>query len=495
MGINVAILIGISKYINFNDLPACKSDLNHIHNLIKRTEKYQENILLINEDSSSSEVKEQITSFVNKFFKQEIDEVLFYFSGHGQIKGTVFHYILSDFDKNELNKTSISNEELDQWLRELGAKMTFKIVDACHSGTKYIKNGDFEKQLEKATAFNKCYFLFSSSAEQVSLASKNISYFTKSFLKSFHNHKASNIRYNDIIDSIKDDFEGKEQNPFFIVQASMTEVFCEIKGDLRTFINEIFDKQPKESIITKIDSEKPQDDEEIKQERTGEILELIKKQAETFLSEEEFINLVNKFPDKINEVTAPKLVTETFEIGIEFLLRDFHEIPKLDQIGRWFAERQPFDFFAEVEYEEYEYDTKEPVWTFLSRESLDPPSYYQPVTKKGKKIIGIRSTAKTISKDTFIIKVNPKFRNIDSFNLTITFIYSKNEILFFHFMSNYEDKSWTDKVLVEPKEWKMSGFKLKNEEEIFEFLAKVLREYYDFLENLLINEFTHVQST
>ena len=63
---NVAIVIGVSKYLDANNsLPGCKNDAYAINQILKKTEKFNP-ILYINETETSAQTKELITNFISE---------------------------------------------------------------------------------------------------------------------------------------------------------------------------------------------------------------------------------------------------------------------------------------------------------------------------------------------------------------------------------------------------------------------------------------------
>lgn len=216
---NIAIIIGVSEYKeNIQDLPGSKNDTNAFHNLIQKTEKYDD-ILVLNDKQSSGKIKTEISHFFEKYKGENINEFLFYFTGHGDFANDEFYYILSDFDFNKRQQTSLQNSELDNLIKSINPKLVSKIVDACHSGVNYIKNINVIDTYIKSTAnkFNNCYFLFSSLNNQSSFQNKDYSFFTLSLLNAIKNSEKTEVRYKDIIDYISDEFsQFPEQTPFFI---------------------------------------------------------------------------------------------------------------------------------------------------------------------------------------------------------------------------------------------------------------------------------------
>ncbi len=71
---NLAILIGVSEYDSQNNLPACKHDVELMQGILDASKKYS-NILTIDSNTSTSQVKLKITEFIKQHQPQPIDEL------------------------------------------------------------------------------------------------------------------------------------------------------------------------------------------------------------------------------------------------------------------------------------------------------------------------------------------------------------------------------------------------------------------------------------
>src|SRR5947208_13995967 len=113
---NLAILIGVTEYAApVSRLPACQNDLALMSKLIKQTKKFGD-ILELDADTSSATVKTQLAQFVTKH-EGTVDELFFYYSGHGDLYKDDFYFLFSDFSDKRRNQTSLTTEELDSMLR------------------------------------------------------------------------------------------------------------------------------------------------------------------------------------------------------------------------------------------------------------------------------------------------------------------------------------------------------------------------------------------
>jgi hypothetical protein len=91
------------------------------------------------------------------------------------------------------------------------------------------------KTVERAKEqFKNCYFLFSSLDSQASFAAEDLSDFTKAIVESVVQHKADSIGYSDLANAVADRFRTRrDQTPFFVQQATLTEEFVAITEELR----------------------------------------------------------------------------------------------------------------------------------------------------------------------------------------------------------------------------------------------------------------------
>lgn len=299
----IAILIGISKYHNFNDnLPVTKIDLTLMKNLIKSSGKYDK-ILCISNSTNADDIREQLLTLQN-LKNRNIKEVFFYYTGHGSFDGNDFYYICSDSNFED-EKTFLKNSEIDNFLKGLNPEVVVKVIDACNSGVLYVK-GDMDKQstlqeyFEKSKGeFQNCYFFCSSRSDQFS-GYDSISYFTKSFLRAISLITDNEIKYVDIISFIENDMKNPDQTPIFLLQGTGGHIFCKINRkveDLLSSINESL------SINTNLQVNTATLVNESAFNGKGEIIKLIKKiQGKKILLSEclaETLEIAQKYDDKV----------------------------------------------------------------------------------------------------------------------------------------------------------------------------------------------------
>jgi hypothetical protein len=176
---NLGIAIAVSEYTGeLAKLPACTRDGSAIARVLQ-TESRFDDVLVIDSETISTSVKHSLISFFKKHEQQEIGDIFFYFSGHGEFTGDEIYYLLSDYNSRRRKQTSLENSELDSLARALKPNVFVKMVDACQSGILYIKSPDeFDEYLRKGVhgGFKNIYFMYSSQGDQSSYQDKDLSF-------------------------------------------------------------------------------------------------------------------------------------------------------------------------------------------------------------------------------------------------------------------------------------------------------------------------------
>lgn len=74
---NIALIIGVSTYSHSNNnLPGCKNDADAIYQILKKSEKYDD-ILVINNNENSAKTKELLSNFFLKHKGTVVNELFF----------------------------------------------------------------------------------------------------------------------------------------------------------------------------------------------------------------------------------------------------------------------------------------------------------------------------------------------------------------------------------------------------------------------------------
>lgn len=474
---NIAIIIGVSKYSEAkNNLPGCKNDAKAIHDVIQRTDKFTP-ILYINEEETSAKTKELITNFVLEHKGKQVDELFFYYSGHGEFVNDEFFYILSDFDTKKRKQTSLQNSEIDDLIRTLSPQLVVKVIDACQSGTTYIKESNVISKYFTDTkkGFQKCYFLNSSLNNQSSYQDELISFFTQSFIKSIKEHSTDEIRYKDIVDFISDEFEtNSEQTPFFVIQADYTEKFCVLSKGMKEFLASF-----NPSITKGIDAKS----------KPSTIAELVRLDASEYVDKAGAIKTVELVQKEVLTFKLDADIAELFKIDMKFL-EDYQSVSKRSAIGTWIKEN-PNIYFAVPTYEKIDttpnqfiglggIQTYNPLRASLFVE--DPKNYRYEINGFEQKI---EVPFKTIS-----IDIIGNYPNVTNYNCIIVFLLSKKYIRFFFFITNYIEENWENRKLnTKDIEWITSEQKITDASAISDGIKKMNERFQIRIKNDLQEKF------
>lgn len=223
--VNRAILVGNSQYKSLKVLPCCANDLVAMKELLESTGKYSE--IEIIEDSDADELKSRIRAAVNK--EQQIEELFFYFTGHGCQRDEEFYYCATNFDSERPNETGLSSDELHILLRQADSNLVVKVIDACNSGISLIKaNGEHQSQPQKKYGFNNLIQISSCLQSQYALIGESLSVFTEAFRAAALRKREGIVYYTDITNTLRDEsLQNHDQTPFFISQGTGREQFVD----------------------------------------------------------------------------------------------------------------------------------------------------------------------------------------------------------------------------------------------------------------------------
>jgi hypothetical protein len=465
---NIAILIGVADYFSPTlNLPGCRNDITMMNRLVDNINKY-DSVLLLSDKIESSILKVKLAEFINNFKDEEIDELFFYFTGHGDFMNNDFYYILADFDTRKRFQTSLSNIELDELFKSLSPTLLVKVVDACHSGVNYIKNvSEIDKYIkETSNHFKKCYFYYSSLSSQSSFQTDDYSYFTLSFVNAVKNSTNLDVRYKDIATYISDDFiDSPEQTPFFITQADFTEIFCTKNENINSFLNTIPTAHNDIEVEMQI----------INEEQTLE--EIIKKDAQKTISKEKLEILLMKIKQEIETTKLLESIQPLFQIELSFS-SVYSSTANFDTIGNYLATKD--NYFAEAIYEEQRYeDTVVPSKFDRIHNNLEPYT-----VKKTRKVVSGYRNAVALPFEQIVIDVNRKYPNLDSYNCTIAFILSDRKIRIYYFITNYQMKDWEKRVLNKRYQWNVAEFDVVDSDNILNFFKSVI----DAINNRIVKD-------
>lgn len=466
---NLGIVLGVSNYENVSSLPGCLNDSQAVKTLLDISSKCSD-ILFLSEKTDSSSVKSQLTNFISKHENEEIDEVIFYFTGHGLFEEDEFYYILSDYDKGSKKQTSLENAELDELLKSLNAKLTVKIVDACQSGTRYVKDPEvFEKYLKRTEGkFNKCYFMFSSQNDQYSYQNAQISDFTGAFINCFINRVNQEVRYKDIIDSISDGFsDNPKQTPYFVTQGNFTEIFGSINSDgvhkLSAYLSQSLS-----------DDDKPADSHK-------SLLELIQADAEKYCNEEEATKSLDFLSKEASALKLNEELSQFYDISINV---NTEEPPNIntDYIGEHFDNKDTSFHVRVVTRRKVRkvpkmngvFGSMAATAALMGGHDIEMVDEYYAVPS------GAKSTV-TLQFSHIEIRLKSKFPNINDTGLILVPYVSKTDIVLFHVQFRYRSEGWENQVLINSScNWGSKYSSIKETSIISEHINDIWEKYQSY---------------
>ncbi|ELT0935196.1 caspase family protein, partial [Enterobacter roggenkampii] len=251
--VNIAIIIGISDYGSTeSNLPQCKNDMELTSEIVSRIKKPLHTLKLSGK-ASGREASDKLINFFKEIKEKSlnVDELFFYFTGHGLSHdtggaGSESRLVFSDYSQNRINETTISSDFIDDLARDISPVTYVKIIDACFSGSKLIKNAidqrdkflevvSKDKKHYENSGFNNVYVMASSRNDQLSFANTKYSDFSESIFQALFELEGE-IKYRHLVNRLADDFSKKEQRPVFVMQGSFDEGFGEIDADTKQFI-------------------------------------------------------------------------------------------------------------------------------------------------------------------------------------------------------------------------------------------------------------------
>ncbi|WP_250519220.1 caspase family protein, partial [Caballeronia sp. ATUFL_M1_KS5A] len=407
----------------------------------------------------------RIAEFVARFKHEEVSELFFYFTGHGEFVDDEFRFLLKDYQKQKPSQTSISNSELDNYLRSLSPELVVKVVDACYSGTPYLKDGSSFSDYMKATTekrFSKCYFFFSSQSDQRSWASEHISDFTQAFVGAVAESPLESVRYADVIDSLSDAFLATaRQRPLFVVQSDFTEVFGTFSEEVRARLK---------SRIQRLASVS----ESFPASAKSSLAALVRAKSGEFVSMQEAIEAVQRLMDDLKGVDLGEDISDLFEINLRFQ-PDFVDVPKAVALGKWVSE-SGMGFFASPTFREEEIEIDDSMNRLLSITTLG-----KSLKRTRSVITGLETKIPSLPFCACLVLLNPKLPNLTQYGGWLTFLLSKTTLQAFFCAVEYKEVNWGEYKRLHITDWSPMSAPLASFDgaSIVEPFSKELRSFVE----------------
>lgn len=431
MAKNLAILVGVTDYIDSDSaLPACANDVAAMQELLNGAAGKFDEIFVVPSGEDGQHTKSRIADYITRHSGDDVDELFFYFTGHGDFVEDEFRFLLRDYSPAKPAQTSLTNSELDNLLRKLGPKVVVKVIDACYSGMPYIKDGSgFSEYMKSSTQniFETCYFLCSSQSDQRSWAASDLSYFTRSFVEAIASSSLDSIRYKDVIDYISDAFQrDSKQKPLFVTQGSFTEVFGEFSPEVR------------ERLARRV-SKKDDDEKSIPTAERRSFVDTVSALARDYVTVNQAIQHVSDFKKNVESRNILGELTPLFEVVKEF--RDNYSVPKAAVLGKW-ANEDARGFFVAPTYnrEAYEAPADNPFGSIARMMNSGMPE--KTVTKYRDVIDGVTTQVKGMPFSSVFIEFNPRQPNLKKYAAWIACFLSKTEIQISFCFTEYKEVAW-----------------------------------------------------
>lgn len=455
---NLAIVVGVSEYDNQEPLLACKNDAQIIYSILSESKKFDK-ILKIDGYVRGRDIKSKVSEFVRNHENQKVEEIFFYFSGHGTRINEDFWYVLSDFDSNNIHTTALSNDELDEILKSLNPTLTVKVVDACFAGTEYIKSSYnisniFDKSLREKN-FEKVYFLFSSTRNETSIAFRHISLFTRSFVTAVFSFEKSSIRYQDLVNFITDDLSSPKvnQNPYFVTQANQTEIFIDVSNiDIPSTKNEFPYFVDTTEAVTVIDSIE------------SSLIERVREANQNYCSRDEATLILNNLDNITNSFEFSKELSELFDINIVHS-NDLSKIPDKQKIAKWLKDEND-DYFIRLNYVKKEKERFVNAIGVITGSGAKEKYYADVLSSYDSTYLDCNNVT--------VITLMPKLEFLPRYDMFITYVVSKSKITTFSKFEKYKDLSWDHNKLESKNSWWVNTKSFKPDEALYTFFKGLL---------------------
>lgn len=522
--LTLGIFIGVSNYDNaeYGNLPACEKDVITMKSVVSKLKGIKKPLFIKNEKSSV--VKDKLIEFIQENKDKNIDEIIFYFSGHGERIGDEYYYVLSDFQKERKGSTGLQESYLDGIVRELNPKTFTKIIDACFSGTKYIKDSHENKQslIElsvKKTTFNQVYYFFSSRDNQSSYADKDgMSYFTDQFVSSILSGERD-VRYIELSKELADLFVNNPENqqPIFVMQGSYLDGFGKItEKAIAQLMKDLGIESPDNT------SDNAKEDEKKIDSLESRLMDVIEKSKNICVTEEKIASILSNLTSEIKKI-IPDYVKKAFKITVEN--KKINDLSNKEQIGEWLIKKD--NLYAAPVYEYRTITTKEYVrpekisvpvseqndntdrmlWETLSSKNNSRLQSIARLNRLSMKY-GIYSGQKEIQLEDRVLKDVKKketyvsgfqYRCNDAFNILcvtmeplhqllpkidfwFVFIYSHKEFFVHYSHAAVQKKSWSGYEFPEKRKWSAIAIANISKTEPQEIAKFFLRKITDFID-------------
>lgn len=479
LGIVIAVSDNRPPYMS---LKACAKDGEGFAAVLKQTGRFDEILTLLTpEETASRSVKSAITALVNRYKGQVVDEIVFYYSGHGAFAGNEFYHILSDYEAASRNQTALTNSELDGLIRGLAPTLFAKVVDACYSGTSYIKSeeelGDYLKSSQ--VGFKEVYFLYSSQSDEQSWTAGELSAFTKSLLVAIGRDVDGSIRYRDLISAASDFFESQGgQTPHFVTQADFTATFCESSPQMKALV-ETFVPVPEP---TPLPASAPTPTKK-QPNKSLSLAERVRQVEKGYSTRQQATDAIEGLGKILESGSLGHELDELYSIAAT----RSEEVPKgTAAVGEWLAKHTSNEFFAFPTYRTEAYKKRVPKKRsgLSSINRMLASSFYTneetELVDATRQVVSGYSVTAAMPFDAITIRLEPKSLALTPEECLVVVVASRSEIQLFWALRNFHYSDWDTAVPdATVLQWSNAGVAIRDDAAIAEIGTRVIQEFID----------------
>lgn len=462
----IAILIGNASYTRFDDLPCCLGDVESVRLLLEALDRYDEIVVLTDVDADAMRAGVRSALEVDGL----VSEVFFYFSGHGSVVAGDYFYCGTSFDAGRPNETGVSESELHQLFRDASPNLLVKVLDACESGTRLVKDISLPPPfLQKGLA--NVVQLASSLHDQDSFGGERLSRFTRAFCEAATRRDEGPVFYADIVNTLRDDFLNDEiQTPYFVLQGTARELFVEDAGRLKGF-KATFKSQWSDEDETTLEESKAEISQAASPLSFVQKLEAAEARIATPVSAKALIDSVfDGVILAIGDDAFPELFTqETIEH------RDFRESTATEFIARVMAKESRRDQFvhADVRME----TPKRLPWESRLMGAFDM------FNKDAVEVVELDLNC-SLERVQLKITLTPKFQSLQRFVLVLTCAPSLEVCYVFEILTRHARSDWSS-YAEEGREIVRRWYKLGWEQDSAGVVAKIRASFIEAVEGYI----------
>lgn len=470
---NIAALIGVSQYRNAAHLPACAADVEQMTAVLVATGKYDD-ILCLTEHTDAGQIKDSLRAFFAKHRGNPTEEAFIYFSGHG-IYHTDALLCCSDFDSARPSTTSLSNSEIDDLLRSVAPQVAVKVIDACQSGSPYIKDATagFEKAFRDSQL--KAFICMASSRlDQSSYATSDASAFTAKWIDSALQKVNGTVLYRDIQAALADAFVSTpDQTPFFVIQGTGLETFSVVTDEMRqlaiktTAGGEASDT--KDAIIELLNAE-------------------IARNDANYVPQEVAIKSIETAWETLEKAYIESSVVREFYIKKVLKGDKLGSLPRIRQVAA-FAQEQGWSkkYFVEISTEEYEARVRSFSDIFAQVSGEKPVEKFETRTRP----ISLESTQPLPFEVAKLIFESPQHLSLHNFVAYIGIVHSLTDVMFLSSVVRLSQKGWNKSAPdLSEIQWKYQNYQWSNivrepKQIISEITVNIEEKILSYLQSLI----------